>query len=65
MASVASLIVNIGADISSLTSGVSSAASTVQQFGANVAALGKRMTLGITAPLMAIGAASVKTAADF
>lgn len=58
------LIVAIEADTSKLKSGMESASKTVGNFGAGMSRVGTKMTMGITAPIAAAGAASVKMASD-
>lgn len=43
----------------------SATGSTMQNVGSTVAGIGKGLTLGVTVPLLAVGAASVKTAMSF
>ena len=43
----------------------SATGSTMQTVGSTMAGIGKGLTFGVTAPLLAVGAASVKTAMSF
>ena len=49
----------------SLKSFTTQTGSTMQNVGSTIAGVGKGLTLGVTAPLLGIGAASVKTAMSF
>jgi len=57
--------VEIGAKIDNLKSALLDAEGSLQKFGKNATALGKVLSLAVTAPLLAIGVAAVKTASDF
>jgi tape measure domain-containing protein len=59
------LNVKIGGDISELEKALSQAVSKIKNAGKQVTSVGKTLTASITAPLTAIGVASLKTAADF
>ena len=45
--------------------GLAKASASFKQFGQSISRVGKRMSLFITAPLMAAGIMALKTAADF
>lgn len=79
MANIASLVVNIGANISGLTSGLAKATAEVSEFGNATNSIGDRlqalgggmkvmgtaMTAGITLPLAGAGGAALKFAMDW
>jgi TP901 family phage tail tape measure protein len=58
MATIASLIVKVGADVGGLDSGLNSAQAKVRKFGSDLRNIGAGMTAGITAPLLGIVAAA-------
>lgn len=62
---LAELFVKVSADIGDLERKMTAAQRAVSQTGERMAALGKQMTLYVTAPLTALGALSLKAAADF
>ncbi len=59
------LLVRIGADVSRLTSGVNKALKDLNKFSRKAERLGSDLTQRVTAPIVAIGAASVATFAKF
>jgi TP901 family phage tail tape measure protein len=72
MASLAQLMVQIGADISNFTQGMSQVQSQMQQFGQGMQNTGKRMTqigtqmtTAVTVPLLGLGTAAVVIGAKF
>lgn len=65
MQSGGNVVVHIGADVAGLARGFSKAKGMTQKFGAVAQSTGRMMTRGLSLPLIAIGAASVKLAADF
>jgi TP901 family phage tail tape measure protein len=65
MATVAELQVKIGADLSEFNRKIGQVAGKAQAMGDKLTAVGKSMTASITAPILGIGAASVKIGADF
>lgn len=62
MATIASLIVKVGADINDLDSKLNSAQGKVQAFGRNLRNIGMGMTAGITAPLLGVATAADRAA---
>lgn len=64
MATVGSLVVRIGSDISGLDAGLASAQSKLRSFGQNLRNVGAGLTLGLSAPLAAVGTSAIKMAAD-
>lgn len=69
---LASLYVEIGADTSGLSRGLKDAEGQLQgtqgrldRAGRNLQSVGKTMTAAVTLPLVAVGAAALKTAVDF
>lgn len=72
MATLASLVVKIVADATAFRQGLESAQQAVsgfsqsaQKIGRGLTDVGTKLTVGITAPILGVGAAMVKTAADF
>ena len=63
-ANIASLFVKIGADTSEFEKKMKSVSTTLQSTGQQIANVGKTLTLGLTAPIVAVGAASFKLASD-
>lgn len=61
---ITELMVKVGADISQLTAKFKVAEKDVEKFGRKMQTLGSRMTIGVSAPLLALGVASVKAFAD-
>lgn len=53
--SLGSIFVNIGAKLDGLTTGLKDAGTKLDKFASKVGAIGQKMTIGITAPLAAIG----------
>ena len=64
MATIANLLVKIGADIENLKKGMTEAQNKVNKTADAFKKAGTAMTVGITAPLIAAGAASFKMASD-
>lgn len=69
---VGSVVAKITADISGFQEGMNKAQSQVEGFrgklsnlGDNLTSMGKKMTLFVTAPVVGLGVAATKTAADF
>lgn len=62
---IAELFVTVGADIAGFTSGMASVSQQIQRAGANLSSVGMDLTKGITAPIVAVGAAIGGTGADF
>lgn len=65
MATIAELMVKIGGDISGLTKSLSDAQSSLSNVGKKMSDVGKTATLSLTLPIVGVGAAIVKTGADF
>lgn len=61
---LASHYVEIGSKISKYLAGMSKVEKRMVEVGQKLTAVGKKMTMGVTLPLLAIGAASIKTAMD-
>lgn len=64
MATIASLFVKIGADTSEFEKKMKSVSTNLKNAGGEIASVGKSLSLGFTAPILAAGAASFKLAAD-
>ena len=64
MATIANLLVKIGADIENLKKGMTEAQNKVNKTADAFKKAGTVMTVGVTAPLIAAGAASFKMASD-
>ena len=64
MAKLNDLIVTIGAQTKQFDKALGSSMRKMQRFGMNTKKLGKSMTMGLTAPIAALGAAAIKSAAD-
>jgi minor tail protein len=62
---IAQLFVTVGADISGLSSGLSSASSQIQKFGSQLQSTGRDLSIGLTAPIVGLSTAIVKTGSDF
>ena len=62
---IASLFVAIGANLAGLTEGLSQAQSKLKTVGDRMGSIGRGLTAAVTLPLIGIGVASVKMAADF
>lgn len=60
-----SLVVKIGADIKGLQSAMAQASKSIQDAGKKMSDVGKTLSTRLTAPLLALGAVSLKQAADF
>ena len=65
MAKLGDLIVRIGADTRGLNTALGNVKKTMGAATKNIQTLGRNMSMGITAPLALMGAASFKVAADF
>ena len=61
---LADLVVGIGANTKELDKGLGKAMREMRNFGKHTKQLGKSMSMSITAPILALGAAAVKSAAD-
>lgn len=61
---MADLTAKIGVDTSELSKGLDDATRKISNFGKNLSSLGKGLTVGLTLPIMAVGTAAFKMAAD-
>jgi len=61
---VAELMVKIGGDASELKNAVNDAKGAVSSLGSGLSSVGKGLTIGVTAPILAIGAAAMKASSD-
>ncbi|ORE90190.1 phage protein [Stappia sp. 22II-S9-Z10] len=62
---IGALRVNLGIDTAAFTKGLSSAQKELAAVGKRMQTIGTRMSVGITAPVVAFGASIAKTAGDF
>jgi len=62
---IASLYARIGADLSGLERGLASARSKLQSAGKTISGVGKKLRMGLTIPIMALGTKTAMVAADF
>ncbi len=65
MSLIGNLFVNVRANTSGLTRGLAKSKKSVSNFGRSMKTAGRNLTLGLTAPIVALGVSSVKTAATF
>ncbi len=65
MATVGSLVVRIGADVSGLDKALQTAQGKLRAVGSQMKQLGTGLTLGVSAPLGAIAVGALSSAADF
>ncbi len=65
MATVGSLVVRIGADVSGLDKALQTAQGKLRAAGAQMKQLGAGLTLGVSAPLGALAVGALNSAADF
>ena len=65
MGEIAKLYVLLGADINDLKKKMSDAQRHLYQVGKNFQKVGKKLTLGLTVPLIGMGVAAVKAFGDF
>ena len=65
MSVVKNLLVRAGADFSELQKEMQKAEKFMKSAGKQITDIGKTLTLGITAPILGIGAAAVNAASDF
>lgn len=63
-ATIARLNVALGLDDSGFSSGIQAAAASAEKFTAKAANIGRGMSIGITAPILAAGAAAMKFGGD-
>jgi len=61
---IAELMIKIGGDASELKNAVSDAKGSVESLSSTLGSVGKGLTVGVTAPIVAIGAAALKAASD-
>lgn len=64
MATLSELVVKIHADISGLERNLSAAQRAVNAAADQMSAAGRKLTIGVTAPILAVGVVSIKAAAD-
>ncbi len=64
MAAFASLVVSIGADLSSLDAATKKALGQIRAFSANVQQVGTTLAVGLSAPIAAFAGTALKSAAD-
>lgn len=64
MTTLAKLVVKLIADVSEFSSGLDQAAKKAGEIGKTMQAVGDKMTVGVTLPLVAAGTAAVKFASD-
>lgn len=64
MAKLGDLIVNIGANTKQLNKNLGKARREMKRFGSNFKSLGRDLSRSVTLPLVAIGTAAIKSAAD-
>lgn len=65
MAVIRNLVVKISADISSLSKGLQSASKNLEKVSKTFTNIGSKLTSSVTLPVVAMGAAIVKTSASF
>ncbi len=65
MATIGSLVVKVGADISGLASGMDSAKQKISDLGRTMAGVGAGLSAGITVPIVAVGTAAVNASTEF
>jgi|TARA_R110002020_G_scaffold165056_2_gene352274 TP901 family phage tail tape measure protein len=65
MANVGDLTVKLKADAKSLEDGLSGANKSLQDTSAKMKGVGKKMTMGATAPILGLGAGAIMTGANF
>jgi TP901 family phage tail tape measure protein len=65
MATVGSLVVRIGADVSGLDKALQTAQGRLRQAGAQMKQIGTGLTLGISAPIAGIATVALNSASDF
>lgn len=64
MAKLSDLIIKIGADTKELNKGLGDAQRRIQATTGNIQNLGKQMSMGLTLPIVGLGAAALKSAAE-
>lgn len=65
MSVIGDLLVRVGADTSGLTGGLATASSAVSSAGASMLRVGGSLSLGVSAPLLAIGTSAISAASTF
>ena len=65
MAIIRNLVVKISADISSLSKGLDKAASDLGKMSKSLTKVGTKLSATVTAPIVALGTAVVKTSSEF
>jgi tape measure domain-containing protein len=64
MGNLGSLVIKIGADLTSFSTGMQTVQRDLRAFGKEADAMGKKLTMSLTAPIAALGIASLKFAGD-
>lgn len=64
MTTLAKLVVKLITDVSEFEAGMKNAAKKMDKIGQTMTSIGTGMTVGLTLPLLAVGAASIKMASD-
>ena len=62
---IRSLLIRVGVDLKDQQKGLTVAAANMKAFGRNATKIGASLTKGLTVPILAIGAMSLKSAIDF
>ena len=62
--SLASINIKFFADLKQFSTQMQSATRSMKKMGREMTAVGKGMTIGITAPILLLGASSIKAASD-
>lgn len=65
MPSIGKIWVDIGGDTTGLDRSLSKAVTNIQRVGSAFATAGRTMTLGVTVPIVAVGALAIKASMDF
>ncbi len=65
MATLAELIVKVGGDATQFEKHMSKVEKRLKRTGSQLQSIGTKLTVGLTAPLVAVGGVSLKTAIDF
>lgn len=65
MSTIAQMVVELGLDASGFAAGLDAAKSKMANFGATMQKAGTMMSIGVTAPLLGVGAMALKSAGDF
>jgi len=62
---VGEMVVRVGADTTRLTKGLNAGQTKMNKFAQSMGQMGRKMTMGFSLPVAAVGAATVKMAMDF